>query len=64
MAEALDDAWSGRRPLEEALAAYQSRRDELVKPTYDLTVKMASGQPVTPPEFLQFGLAMMRMMPA
>jgi 2-polyprenyl-6-methoxyphenol hydroxylase-like FAD-dependent oxidoreductase len=49
LAEALDDALSGRRPYEEALADYQHRRDEHVLPMYDLTCGLATLEP-PPPE--------------
>jgi 2-polyprenyl-6-methoxyphenol hydroxylase-like FAD-dependent oxidoreductase len=64
LADALDKAWSGAASEEGALAEFQARRDDFVKPTYDLTVKMASGENVEPMEFMQFGLAMMRQIPA
>jgi 2-polyprenyl-6-methoxyphenol hydroxylase-like FAD-dependent oxidoreductase len=38
---ALDAGLSGREPLEQALAAYQKRRDEVAKPMYDMTVSFA-----------------------
>ncbi len=46
---ALDDGWSARRPLDEALAEYQSRRDRRAKPMYDFTCQMATLQPPPPP---------------
>ena len=48
---ALDDGWSGRRPLDDALAAYQSSRDRRVKPLYDFTCELAMLEP--PPPLLQ-----------
>jgi 2-polyprenyl-6-methoxyphenol hydroxylase-like FAD-dependent oxidoreductase len=51
LASALDDAWSGRRPLEEALADYQSTRD-LALPMYEFTAQIASMEP-PPPEMQQ-----------
>lgn len=63
LADALDDAWSGRQPLDAGLAAFQQKRDAYLKPTYDLTVKMATGEIVEPAEFMKFGLAMMQQMP-
>ncbi|HLB24401.1 MAG TPA: NAD(P)/FAD-dependent oxidoreductase [Dehalococcoidia bacterium] len=41
LSEGLDAGLSGRAPLDEALAAYQKRRDETAKPMYDLTVQFA-----------------------
>ena len=44
LATALDDVLSGRRPAEEALAEYQSKRDEAAMPIYEMTLAMASGE--------------------
>ena len=46
---ALDEACSGRRPFEEAMADYQAARDEHVLPIYELTAEIASLEP-PPPE--------------
>jgi 2-polyprenyl-6-methoxyphenol hydroxylase-like FAD-dependent oxidoreductase len=51
LATALDDGWSGRRPLGEALAAHQASRDQRVKPMYDFTCQLATLEP--PPPHLQ-----------
>ena len=48
---ALDDGWSSRRPLDDALANHQSRRDERVKPLYDFTCQLAALEP--PPPHMQ-----------
>jgi 2-polyprenyl-6-methoxyphenol hydroxylase-like FAD-dependent oxidoreductase len=48
LARAIDDGWSGRRPLDDALAAHQSDRDRRVKPMYDFTYEMATLQPPPP----------------
>jgi 2-polyprenyl-6-methoxyphenol hydroxylase-like FAD-dependent oxidoreductase len=45
----LDDGWSGRRPLGDALAEYQTSRDQRVKPMYDFTCQMATLEPPPPP---------------
>jgi 2-polyprenyl-6-methoxyphenol hydroxylase-like FAD-dependent oxidoreductase len=45
LARALDEGWSGQRPLTDALAAYQSRRDQRVKPMYDFTCQLAMLEP-------------------
>jgi flavin-dependent dehydrogenase len=42
---ALDDAFSGRRALDEALAAYERTRDESTGPMFDLTCQLASNDP-------------------
>jgi flavin-dependent dehydrogenase len=41
LSEALHKGFSGAEPLEEALGAYQRRRDEAAKPMYDITVQLA-----------------------
>jgi 2-polyprenyl-6-methoxyphenol hydroxylase-like FAD-dependent oxidoreductase len=51
-ARALDEAWSGRRAFEEAMADYQTARDEQVLPMYELTAEIASLEP-PPPELQQ-----------
>jgi 2-polyprenyl-6-methoxyphenol hydroxylase-like FAD-dependent oxidoreductase len=49
LAAALDEGWSGRRPLADALAAHQVRRDQRVKPMYDFTCQLATLEPPPPP---------------
>jgi 2-polyprenyl-6-methoxyphenol hydroxylase-like FAD-dependent oxidoreductase len=44
LADALDEAWSGRRPWDEALGDYQAKRDKAALPMYEMTIQMASGQ--------------------
>lgn len=61
--DAVDQTFSGKRPGEDAFADFESKRNHFVKPTYDLTVKMASGQTIEPVEFMAFGAAMANMMP-
>ena len=46
---ALDEACSGRRPFEAAMADYQATRDAHVLPMYELTAEIASLEP-PPPE--------------
>ena len=48
---ALDEGWSGRRRLDEALAAHQASRDQRVKPLYDFTCQLATLEP--PPPLMQ-----------
>jgi 2-polyprenyl-6-methoxyphenol hydroxylase-like FAD-dependent oxidoreductase len=55
---ALDDGWSARRPLDVALAEYQSRRDQRVRPMYDFTCQMAELKP--PPPLMQQLFAALR----
>ena len=64
LVEAIDEAFSGKRSEEEAFADFEAKRNDFVKPTYDLTVKMASGATIEPMEFMAFGAAMAKMMPA
>ena len=49
---ALDEAYSGRRPFQEAMADYQAARDEHVLPMYEFTAEFASLEP-PPPELQQ-----------
>jgi 2-polyprenyl-6-methoxyphenol hydroxylase-like FAD-dependent oxidoreductase len=52
LAAAIDDALSGRRPYEDALAAFHRARDEEVTPMYELTWELAALKP-PPPELQQ-----------
>lgn len=52
LVEALDDGFSGRRPLDEALMDYEGRRNLAAMPMYELTCQRASLTP-PPPEMLQ-----------
>jgi len=52
LAEAIDAGLSVRRPLDQALGDYERRRDEAVRPMYELTYQFASLQP-PPPETQQ-----------
>lgn len=56
LTEALDDAFSGRRGSEEALAAYQTSRDERTTPMFELTCQFASYDPPTEEEEALFGV--------
>jgi len=49
---AIDDAFTGRRPFNDAMADYQSTRDTKVMPMYEFTAQLASLQP-PPPEVQQ-----------
>jgi flavin-dependent dehydrogenase len=57
VAEAVDAGLAGRRPLEEALAEYERRRNEDSLPMYDYTCQFASLEP-PPPEMLQLFAAL------
>jgi 2-polyprenyl-6-methoxyphenol hydroxylase-like FAD-dependent oxidoreductase len=48
LAEAVDEGFGGRRPLEEALADYQKRRDDAVLAMYQLTCELAALEPPPP----------------
>jgi 2-polyprenyl-6-methoxyphenol hydroxylase-like FAD-dependent oxidoreductase len=58
LATALDDGWSERRPLGDALAAYRTSRDQRAKPMYDFTCQMAMLEP--PPPHMQQLFAALR----
>ena len=60
---ALHAGFSGERPLDEALAAYQSSRDQRVKPLHDFTCELAKLEPAPPPMQALFG-ALHRSQPA
>jgi flavin-dependent dehydrogenase len=45
VAAALDDAWSGRRPYDEAMGDWQRARDEESSPMYHLTAEFATLEP-------------------
>jgi flavin-dependent dehydrogenase len=64
MADAMHKAWSGEATFEDAMSEFQKKRDDYVKPCYDVTTTMASGQIVEPAAFMQFGLALTRQFPA
>lgn len=57
LATALDDGWSGRRRLGEALAAHQKSRDQRAKPMYDFTCQLATLEP-PPPQMRQLFAAL------
>jgi hypothetical protein len=43
------DGLGGRRPLEEAMARYQTERDDAVSAMFDLTTELATLEPPSPP---------------
>jgi flavin-dependent dehydrogenase len=63
LSQAIDEGFSGRRPLDEAMADYERKRNAIAEPLYDLTVQMVSGEPPSMEQFIAFGVAMMSMMP-
>ena len=62
LADAIDDGFAERRPLDEALAAYEQRRNELAKPLYDATCEIAAAENVGPEQFLPLAVALQAMM--
>jgi len=52
LTEAIDAGFSGRQPLEEALAAYEQKRNAAELPYYELTSQLATLEP-PPPEIAQ-----------
>jgi 2-polyprenyl-6-methoxyphenol hydroxylase-like FAD-dependent oxidoreductase len=56
-ATALDEAFTGRRSSDHAMAAYQRTRDEHVMPIYEFTTQLARLEP-PPPEMAQLFAAM------
>ncbi len=64
LAQAIDEGFSGARPLDEALADYEAKRNDFAKPLYDFTTKMAAGEVIEPAEFMTFGAALARMIPS
>ncbi|HEY8491339.1 MAG TPA: NAD(P)/FAD-dependent oxidoreductase [Dehalococcoidia bacterium] len=61
LAAAADEGLSGRRPLGEALAAYERHRNEVAEPLYELTCRIAGGEYVEPAQWIAFSQAMARM---
>jgi 2-polyprenyl-6-methoxyphenol hydroxylase-like FAD-dependent oxidoreductase len=49
LADALDAGWSGREPLEQALAGYEQKRNEASMPMYEFTLQQVAFEP-PPPE--------------
>lgn len=48
LAEAIDAGFSGREPLEQALAAYEKKRNDSELPYYELTAQLARLEPPAP----------------
>lgn len=53
LADAIDAGFSGHQPLDEALAAYEHRRNEAARPTYDEAVARATFRPFPPEVYAQ-----------
>lgn len=50
LAEAIDQGFSGHRPLDEALADYEQRRNNVAMPIYEMTCQAATFAPPSPEE--------------
>lgn len=57
LAEAVDAGLSGKRPVEEAMAEYEQRRNEAALPIYEFTCQLATLEP-PPPEMQQLFAAL------
>ena len=57
VSNAIDDGFSGRRPLDAALAGYERRRDEAAMPEFESTCQRAALKP-PPPEMQQLFAAL------
>ena len=55
LAQAIDDGFAGRRPLDAALADYHAARDRRTKPMYDFTCELARLEPAPPDIQALFG---------
>ncbi len=53
LAEAIDEGFSGRKPLDEALAGYEQQRNEAVMPMYEFTCQFHSTLEQPPVEMQQ-----------
>jgi flavin-dependent dehydrogenase len=57
VAEAVDAGFSGKQPIEEAMAEYERQRNEEALPVYEFTAQLASLEP-PPPEMQQLFAAL------
>jgi 2-polyprenyl-6-methoxyphenol hydroxylase-like FAD-dependent oxidoreductase len=53
LAEAIDDGFAGRQALDDALAGYEQRRNEMARPTYEEAVSRAEFRPFPPEVYAQ-----------
>ena len=45
LTDAIDLAFAGKRPIDEAMADYEAKRNEIAEPLYELTIQLISGDP-------------------
>jgi 2-polyprenyl-6-methoxyphenol hydroxylase-like FAD-dependent oxidoreductase len=64
LAKAADETLSESRPAEQAMSDYETTRNDLVMPLYEITTKMAGGELTDPTEFMAFGPAILRNLPS
>ena len=57
VAEAVDAGLTGKRPIEEAMADYEQRRNQAALPLYEFTCQLATLEP-PPPEMQQLFAAL------
>ena len=64
LVDAIDDGFAGKRPIKEAMADYEAKRNEIAMPLYEFTTNLARMEETPPPDlFVSFGEAMQAMMP-
>ncbi len=64
LVDAIDDGFAGRRPIGEAMADYEAKRNEIAMPLYEFTTALARMEEAPQPDlFVSFGEAMRAMMP-
>jgi flavin-dependent dehydrogenase len=63
VAKAVDEGFSGKRPIDAAMADYQVTRDDMAMPLYKITTRMAAGEIQDMSGFLEFGPAIARNLP-
>jgi flavin-dependent dehydrogenase len=61
--KAVDEGFTGKQPIDAAMADYQATRDDLAMPLYKITTKMAAGEIQDMMQFMEFGPAIARNLP-
>jgi len=64
LSQAVSEAFTEQRSIDEAMAAYENTRNDLAMPLYEITTKMAGGELTDPAEFMKFGPAIVRNLPS